>query len=36
MAKNEKRAFEILLYAAKLTDAGLQKILLKSRRASLT
>ncbi len=22
MAKNEKRAFEILLYAAKLTDAG--------------
>ncbi len=31
MAKNEKRAFEILLSAAKLTDARLQKILLKSR-----
>ncbi len=31
MAKKEKTALEILLYSAKLTDAGLQKILRKSR-----
>ncbi len=31
MAKSEKTAVEVLLYSAKLTDAGLQKILRKSR-----